>query len=896
MSEERKSIGAGKLSKVPDKRLRLTIGEGAVKTKHIADEAITPSKVSPDAVEYITADVQNQIDSIQIGGWAISNNLGNDPHIGISQKALTELIGYDDWPDTVRGRIKDIEDEIGSDTTGDTLSGRIKNVEEEIGTDTTSLPLSTRITSLEGAVGSGGSVDERIAVSKSQVVGSATANYNTLGKLESRIKEEATARINAVNTEATARDNAVSAESSRAQAAEQQLQDLYTALTQSDIVVGTLPASGTTNKIYRVPGTGSYSDYMWNGSEFVKMAEYDNAIDNLPTEDSENLAKSGGIAAMYGGYKEISEYAEVHTDSEDRYLYGVKPNGDFDWASGIPTHLEDYVHKNGYDSIISPESYVSILFDSQDNLINYRKQDGTLVECAGVESPVVSSEKYNFVGNALKDLEADLIADGFNPGSAAKKKLNILFIGSSSEQDYVSYVPPILSEVLYDYDITFGDTYISGGSADDYINMYKNDTPPITRFNYWSPETKAWTRRGEKLIESVLAVNNWDFIVFKGGVSYDRQLMRIIQSLIDYPTCFMTDAMVSRPAYNNGTENTNWTWQGIITSIKDTVRNCGFADYLPITTAIDNARSNSVLRRSGGVTIPEPTEFFIPANEYIVRYHRIRKASSVGASVFKASRVSEGGSVSVYAKKEISSEEEVLLFTVDSSEEVSYTFSQSDDYQYIKFVNTSGSDCTIVLEDSKTTGNYMHYSDNQHLQSGLPTLIAGYLVSLKILEWTGNKHRSINACSFIPTDREIVRINAGDNHLGHGDSCGLVNYIDANGNYYDRNELEKYGSKYYVTSTIFNNTIDERTVEAWVNYVDSQGTRYTASELVEIGGTLYVISSLSGGVPDENSIIATEDIKKVNLFAAQEVAVMAAKFPDELTDCSAFTIAIPQKN
>lgn len=92
MSEERKSIGAGKLSNVPDKRLRLTIGNKAVKTEHIADNAITPQKISSDFVEYVTKDVQNQIDSIQIGGWAISNEFGNDSHIGISQKTITGAI------------------------------------------------------------------------------------------------------------------------------------------------------------------------------------------------------------------------------------------------------------------------------------------------------------------------------------------------------------------------------------------------------------------------------------------------------------------------------------------------------------------------------------------------------------------------------------------------------------------------------------------------------------------------------------------------------------------------------------------------------------------------------------------------------------------------------------
>ena len=52
------------------------------------------------------------------------------------------------------------------------------------------------------------------------------------------------------------------------------LQAAYAGLTQSDIVVGALPASGIANTIYRVPSTSSYSDYMWNGSDFVLMATY----------------------------------------------------------------------------------------------------------------------------------------------------------------------------------------------------------------------------------------------------------------------------------------------------------------------------------------------------------------------------------------------------------------------------------------------------------------------------------------------------------------------------------------------------------------------------------------------------------------------------------------------
>lgn len=92
------------------------------------------------------------------------------------------------------------------------------------------------------------------------------------------------------------------------------LQSLYQALTQSAIVIGALPASGAANTIYRVPGTTSYTDYAWNGSTFVPLATYDNAIDNVPTRGSNNLVKSGGVYTAIKDQSELqiaSDYAQI---------------------------------------------------------------------------------------------------------------------------------------------------------------------------------------------------------------------------------------------------------------------------------------------------------------------------------------------------------------------------------------------------------------------------------------------------------------------------------------------------------------------------------------------------------------------------------------------------------
>ena len=79
------------------------------------------------------------------------------------------------------------------------------------------------------------------------------------------------------------------------------LQSAYQSLSQSAIeVVDTLPQTGKANKIYRLVGTTSYSDYMYNTDDLntpILMATYNNAIENEPTPGSNNLVKSGGVAA-----------------------------------------------------------------------------------------------------------------------------------------------------------------------------------------------------------------------------------------------------------------------------------------------------------------------------------------------------------------------------------------------------------------------------------------------------------------------------------------------------------------------------------------------------------------------------------------------------------------------
>lgn len=137
---------------------------------------------------------------------------------------------------------------------------------------------------------------------------------------------------------------ALEEEKKRAQEAEQQLRALYQALTETETIpVSELPATGETNKIYRVAGDGNYSDYMWNGTEWKLMATYDNDIDDEPTLGSKNLVRSGGVAGMYGHYTENPEFLYVMTDMEQRILLALRKDGQVMFGAGVPYQVKEYV-------------------------------------------------------------------------------------------------------------------------------------------------------------------------------------------------------------------------------------------------------------------------------------------------------------------------------------------------------------------------------------------------------------------------------------------------------------------------------------------------------------------------------------------------------------------------
>ena len=223
---------------------------------------------------------------------------------------------------------QEVDNEIGSDSAAGTIKGRIKN--------------------LETAVGSGGSVDERIAETKAEIIGDAAADYNTLGKVEDKIQETKSEILGDAasdyNTLGKVEDK-IQAETSRAEAAEGALDnakankattlegygiiDAYTKNEtytktevnglvdtphQNYVTVLTYAAliaidPGSTDTIYRVSNyDGSvpqvdvtkYSEYAWDGTQYVFLCIKSQIDEVFDISVYNNNAKYADLEAALG--------------------------------------------------------------------------------------------------------------------------------------------------------------------------------------------------------------------------------------------------------------------------------------------------------------------------------------------------------------------------------------------------------------------------------------------------------------------------------------------------------------------------------------------------------------------------------------------------------------------
>jgi len=114
--------------------------------------------------------------------------------------------------------------------------------------------------------------DEPLASSQNPVKSSGikAAIDEVSGQWQGSVAAEAAAREAA---DTTLQEN-ITAEIVRATAKEGELQQAIAALSGTEPIVGPLPESGEVGRIYRVPGTDSYSDYQWYNNAWKLLATY----------------------------------------------------------------------------------------------------------------------------------------------------------------------------------------------------------------------------------------------------------------------------------------------------------------------------------------------------------------------------------------------------------------------------------------------------------------------------------------------------------------------------------------------------------------------------------------------------------------------------------------------
>lgn len=193
-----------------------------------------------------------------------------------------------------------------------------------------------------------------------------------------------------------------------------------------------IPSGSRSNKLYRVPGpeNSSFSEWAWDGTNWVMLDEKDYGIDEEPTEDSNNLVLSKGIHAAIKKFVEedTNETAENILAFSDKYLNAIavltpekvftfltKVALDYATAKQLDVEfIEDLKSINGIEvaKVDKIPGFQAILCDKNNNFIIGIDDNNEIVN--GLEKPtVLDSYKYykSDVYERNKDKEPYLLND-----------------------------------------------------------------------------------------------------------------------------------------------------------------------------------------------------------------------------------------------------------------------------------------------------------------------------------------------------------------------------------------------------------------------------------------------------------------------------------------------------
>lgn len=220
----------------------------------------------------------------------------------------------------------------------------------------------------------------------------------------------------------------------------------------SEVIVGALPATGVANKVYRVPGTDSYTDWAWDGSTFVKLATYngdydavDDIVERMEVIDSDAYMSAttddeGKVVEdiTAGGVKEF--HIPTRVDDALAVEKGADVGGDVNVGGNATINGVEFSNSD------SPE-WVDVKTDADGRIIEGTRPDGTKV------IPYLEFGELPTLRSRLDMLES---YHPIYPHGAI-----VAFV----DDDTGRYVPEIWDDIIADTGIRLGFACITGFMA-----------------------------------------------------------------------------------------------------------------------------------------------------------------------------------------------------------------------------------------------------------------------------------------------------------------------------------------------------------------------------------------------------------------------------------------------
>lgn len=331
-------------------------------------------------------------------------------------------------------------------------------------------------------------------------------------------------------------------------------------------------ADSAGNVMYRLDGDAEWRSYV----DLVGGNDIQNLVGNIVT--------GGAISYLTGA---------VRVDSADL-------NDTYGFSDYIPVSKGDRVN---YSGMMCPSSYAVIaVYDKDKEFLSCVRGNGAQVPLE--DTLAIEQDGYIRISNKWSRLATsttELITK--KEGKIVlRNTLNILVIGNSFSQDSFAYLPPVLNEILHDYSITYGVAYAESTELPEQVTDKINKTGESGKeyynwFNYWEPGATKWEREQNRTIEDVVARKKWDIIYLQpGGSSSSDSVIR--QNIIN-PGRTILNWLQDRNGgpfslmVGNHLAKSDTSFVNLCNGMVRAKQWLGIRDFIPIGTAIQNARTNA---------------------------------------------------------------------------------------------------------------------------------------------------------------------------------------------------------------------------------------------------------------------------------------------------------------